>query len=37
MEGYDPEKAPTFEWPERLKKAKETISENARKADEKSE
>jgi hypothetical protein len=37
MEGYDPSKAPTFEWPERLKKAKEIIKESAKIADEKSE
>jgi len=34
MQGYDPSEAPTFEWPERLKKAKKTIRESARKADE---
>jgi len=37
MEGYDPSKAPPFEWPERLKKAKEIIKESAKIADEKSE
>ncbi|WP_338687725.1 hypothetical protein [Haloferula helveola] len=31
LEGYDPSKAPTFVWPERLKKAKEEISEQVAK------
>lgn len=35
MEGYDPSKAPTFSWPERLIKANQAIKESARKADEK--
>ncbi|MFK7851362.1 MAG: hypothetical protein AB8D78_10330 [Akkermansiaceae bacterium] len=34
MKGYDPSKAPTFKWPERLLKAKAAIRESARKADE---
>jgi hypothetical protein len=29
LEGYDPTKAPPFSWPERLKKVKQAISENA--------
>ncbi|MGK0188856.1 MAG: hypothetical protein ACI9R3_004670 [Verrucomicrobiales bacterium] len=29
LKGYDPSKAPTFEWPERLKKAKEEIRRKA--------
>lgn len=33
MEGYDPAKAPTFEWPERLREAKKAIVEAARKRD----
>ncbi|MFM2223762.1 MAG: hypothetical protein RLZZ78_2019, partial [Armatimonadota bacterium] len=31
MTGYDPEKAPTFVWPERLLNAKKIIQDNARK------
>ena len=31
MKGYDPEKAPTFSWPERLLNAKKIIQDNARK------
>lgn len=31
LEGYDPAKANTFEWPERLKAAQEKIIENAKK------
>ncbi|QOV92562.1 hypothetical protein IPV69_26655 [Humisphaera borealis] len=30
MEGYDPSKAPTFEWPQRLKQANEDIKAKAR-------
>jgi hypothetical protein len=33
MEGYDPTKAPTFAWPERLKEANEKIRGAARKRD----
>ena len=35
MEGYDPAKAPTFAWPERLKKAKAAIKAAAIEADKK--
>ena len=31
LAGYDPSKAPTFAWPERLKKAKDAIRESAQK------
>lgn len=31
LEGYDPDKAPVFEWPERLKEAKRLIRESAEK------
>jgi hypothetical protein len=37
MEGYDPSTAPTFEWPDRLEKARKTIRESALAADKKSE
>jgi hypothetical protein len=33
MAGYDPSKAPTFEWPEHLKKAKALIKAHAQKRD----
>jgi hypothetical protein len=29
MEGYDPKKAPTFKWPERLKKVQAEIRRKA--------
>lgn len=35
MEGYDPKSAPTFQWPERLQKAKELIGKQARERDAK--
>ncbi|HWB04002.1 MAG TPA: hypothetical protein VG796_13325 [Verrucomicrobiales bacterium] len=35
MAGYDPSKAPSFEWPDRLKKAKELIKSSAQARDQK--
>ncbi len=35
MAGYDPEKAPTFVWPDRLKKAKDLIRKSAEARDQK--
>ena len=37
MKGYDPSKAPTFKWPERLQKAKEEIRRKARERSRKGE
>jgi hypothetical protein len=34
MTGYDPAKAPTFEWPERLRSVKTTILESKQKRNE---
>jgi hypothetical protein len=37
MESYEPAKAPTFEWPERLQKAKAEIRRKAQERNEKAE
>jgi hypothetical protein len=37
LEGYDPKKAPTFEWPERLLKQKAEIKRKAQERSDKAE